>query len=134
MSTVSRAEYEAERARVLMAAGQAATEDEARRLVERSYPKSTSSAIDELLFRGLDCSEWKALDYCRTRPELAPPIVGGSRVWGKQHIDDFAEVLESHGKLLPSAIYRKELGLSWSEERALRRRLEAERKEAAHAE
>jgi|GEM_PF-5988617 len=133
MSVMTRREFDEERMRVLTAAGQAANPEEARRLVEMSYPKSTSAAIDELRFRGLDATEWRVLDYCETNPGLAPPIVGGSRVWGKQHIDELAEVLESHGKLLPSAIYRKELGISWAQEQEIRRRLEAERKEAAHA-
>ncbi len=132
MSVMTRREYDEERLRVLRE-GLGLDEAEARRRLEKEYPKATAAAIQELQFRGLDCSEWKALDYCRTRPELAPPVVGGSRVWGKQHIDDFAEVLESHGKLLPSAIYRAELGISWAQEQEIRRRLEAERKEAAHA-
>jgi hypothetical protein len=133
MGTVTRQGYEGECLRVLRE-GLGLDEAEARRRLEREYPKATSAAIQKLRFRGLDCSEWKAMDYCERRPELSPPIVGDSRVWGKQHIDDFAEVLKSHGKLLPSAIYRAELGISWAQEQEIHHWLETERKEAVHAE
>lgn len=128
---MTRAEYDNERVRVLKA-GLDLDEAEARRQLERTYPKSSEQATDELRLRGLDCSEWRIHRHCTLRPQLAPPIVGGSRAWGKQQIDDFAEVLESQGCLMPSAIYRAELGISWSQEQTIRRRIEAE-KEASHA-
>lgn len=129
---MTRSEYDGERLRVLKA-GLDLDEAEARKHLEREYPKSTDQVTHELRVRGLDCTEWRVHRHCTLRTELAPPIVGGSRAWGKQQIDDFAEVLESHGCLMPWAIYRAELGISWSEEQAIRRRIKAE-KEARHAE
>jgi hypothetical protein len=123
---MTRAEYDGERMRVLMA-GLSMGEDEARKQLEREYPKCTDAAIAELQRRGLSATEWRVHRHCTLRPKLAPPVVGGSRAWGKQHIDDFAEILESHGCLMPSAIYRAELGVSWSEEQAIRRRIKAEK-------
>jgi hypothetical protein len=123
---MTRAEYDGERLRVLMA-GLSMGEDEARKQLEREYPKSSAEVAEELNFRGFAATEWKTEMFCQQNRGLAPRVVGGSRAWGKQHIDDFAEVLESHGDLMPSAIYRAELGISWSEERAIRRRIEAEK-------
>ena len=127
---MTRAEYDGERLRVIKA-GLDLDETEARKRLERGYPKSSEQVTDELRLRGLDCTEWRIHRHCTLRPELAPPIVGGSRAWGKPHIDDFAEALESQGSLMPSAIYRAELGITWSEEQAIRRRIKAE-KEASH--
>ena len=128
---MTRVEFDNERLRVLKA-GLGLDEAEERRHLEREYPKSSDQATHELRRRGLDCSEWRIHRHCTLRPNLAPPVVGGSRAWGKQQIDDFAEVLESQGCLMPSAIYRAELGISWSQEQTIRRRIEAE-KEASHA-
>lgn len=126
MSAMTRQEYDGERVRVLMA-GLDLNEADARKRLEREYPKSTDAVIDELRFRGLDATEWRVTSHCRLWPDLAPPIVGGSRAWGRQHIEDFAEDLEAGGVLMPSAIYRSELGISWAEEQAIRARLQAER-------
>ena len=128
---MTRAEYDGERLRVLKA-GLDLDETEALKHLEREYPKSTDQVTQELRVRGLDCTEWRVHRHCALRPNLAPPIVGGSRAWGKQQIDDFAEVLESQGSLMPSAIYRAELGITWSQEQTIRRRIAAE-KEASHA-
>lgn len=126
MSTMTRQEYDGERVRVLME-GLGVSEADARRQLEREYPKATDAVIDELRFRGLAASEWRVTTHCRLRPDLAPPIVGGSRAWGRQHTDDFAEELGFQGRLMPSAVYRAELGISWTEEQALRRLLQAEK-------
>ena len=130
MSAMTRQEYDGKRVRVLIA-GLGLNEADARRQLEREHPKATDAVIHELRFRGLAASEWRVTTHCRLRPDLAQPIVGGSRAWGRQHIDDFAEELGFQGRLMPSAIYRAELGISSAEEQALRRRLQAE-KEANH--
>jgi len=130
MSTMTRQEYDGERLRVLMT-GLGVNEADARRHLAREYPKATGAVIDELRVRGLDATEWRVTTHCTLRPDLAPPIVGGSRAWGRQHIDDFANELEAQGRLMPSAIYRAELGVSWTEEQAILARIRAER-EANH--
>lgn len=130
MSTMTRQEYDGERLRVHMTVF-GRSEEEARRQLEREYPKGTYAAIYELQIRGLDATEWRVTSHCASRPDLAPPIIGGSRAWGRQHIDDFAEALEARGDLTHAAIYRAELGVSWTEEQAILARIRAE-KEANH--
>jgi hypothetical protein len=128
MSAMTRQEYDGERLRMLMR-GSGMSEEEARKHLERQYPKPTNMVIDELRFRGLDATEWRVTSHCVSRPDLAPPIVGGSRVWGRQHVEDFAEALEAHGDLMPSAIYRSELGISWTDEQEILARITAKRLE-----
>jgi hypothetical protein len=131
MCTVTREEFETHRVQVLMDAGQAGSLDEAQRMVDREYPKSTDWAIDELQFRGLDATPWVIEGYCR-RAEYAPPVVGGSRVWTKATIDRLAEAMERDDRLTVGATYRKEFGLSWREEQDMLFR-ERARREAEHA-
>ena len=132
MGPMTREEYEREAVRKFMARYEV-NEDEARKELEKQYPMCTSRALIELTVRGLDSSEWRILGFCDQHPDLAPRIVGGSRAWGKTNIDAFADYLEARGDLLPAAAYRKEMGLSWAREQEFRNRLEAERKEAVHA-
>jgi hypothetical protein len=128
MSAMTRQEYDGERLRMLMR-GFGMSDDEARKHLEREYPKGTRAVIDELRFRGLDATEWRVTSHCAFQRELAPPIVGGSRAWGRQHVEDFAEALEARGDLMPSAIYRSELGISWTEEQEILARITAKRLE-----
>ena len=130
MSTLNREQYDAERIRVIMR-GNDLDEVEARKYLEREYPKASDEVVVELNFRGFAATEWKTEMFCRHNRQLAPRVVGGSRAWGKVHIDDFAAWLESHNDFTVAALYRQELGITWAEERAIIRRMEAE-KEASH--
>ncbi len=130
MSTLNREQYDGERLRVLMA-GAGLDEAEARKHLEREYPKASNEVVAELNFRGFAATEWKTEMFCQNNRRLAPRVVGGSRAWGKVHIDDFAAWLEARADFTVAALYRRELGISWAEERAIIRRMEAE-KEARH--
>ena len=130
MSTLNREQYDGERLRVLMA-GAGLDEAEARKQLEREYPKASNEVVAELNFRGFAATEWKTEMFCQNNRRLAPRVVGGSRAWGKVHIDDFAAWLEARADFPVAALYRQELGISWAEERAIIRRMEAE-KEANH--
>ncbi len=130
MSTLNREQYDGERVRVLMA-GAGLDETEARKHLEREYPKASNEVVAELNFRGFAATDWKTEMFCQHNRQLAPRVVGGSRAWGKVHIDDFAAWLEARFDFTVAALYRQELGISWAEERAIIRRMEAE-KEASH--
>ena len=130
MSTLNRDQYDAERMRLIMG-GTGLEETEARKHLEREYPKASNEVVAELNFRGFAATEWKTEMFCQHNRQLAPRVVGGSRAWGKVHIDDFAAWLEARADFTVAAMYRQELGITWAEERAIIRRMEAE-KEASH--
>jgi hypothetical protein len=135
MCTISREEYDLHRIRILMSAGRVAgdaSEETARRHVENEYPMSTDNAISELRFRGLDATDWRIEKYCRDS-QYAPPMVGGVRFWTREAIDRMAEAMERYGELTPSALYRKEKGLSWAEETEMLHRHNEAKREVNHA-
>jgi hypothetical protein len=118
MCVMSRAEYDEHRVRTHMQAGMG--EDEARKHHEASYPRSTDMVIFELQARGLAATDWRMQRMVRD-PNLRPREVSGTFCWTKKDVDRVAGRMLELGMLAISAMYRQELGITWTQEQELRR-------------
>lgn len=134
MCVMTRKEYDDERAQEnregARAVGMRMSEQEARYLADADYPKTTEQVMAELNRRGLAATDWRIQRLTRF-PDLRPREVGGVFAWSKRDVDRMAERMEELGMLTISALYRKELGVTWAQEQEMRRRVQAE-KEAAN--
>jgi len=135
MCVMSRAEYDELRTREnvegAQAVGMRMSEQEARYMADADYPKTTEQVIAELNRRGLAATDWRLQRLTRF-PDLRPREIGGTFMWTKEAVDRVAEQMLDLGMLTVSARYRKELGVTWAQERDMRRRAIAE-KEAVNA-
>ena len=113
MSVIGRDQYERVRARQL--ADQARTMEDFKLVFRWHYPKTTEAAIDELRFRGLDATRRRG-EYYVARPGVRLRVASKIRLWYREDIDAFAAYLAEQGALTPSAMWRKEHGLTYDQE------------------